>query len=147
MGDDIGLGSVTDCLLRSFSDLKRQTELHYVDWAKNNNKQNPNRCHHPLITQFTSWYIFFTKIPKLLKYGFCKKLHWYKWTSDHLTGHTANQSKSEEKKCSTGQHSKLSSIYHMPNHVKKYTNAIMPMVSFIWIKWSPEANKLASFPD
>ena len=28
--NDIGTGSVTDCLLRSFSDLKRQTELHYV---------------------------------------------------------------------------------------------------------------------
>ena len=50
MGDDIGSGSVTDCLLRSFSDLKRKTELHYVGWAKNNNKRNPKRCHHPLIT-------------------------------------------------------------------------------------------------
>ena len=30
MGDDIGSGWVTDCLLRSFSDLNRQTELHYV---------------------------------------------------------------------------------------------------------------------
>ena len=28
LGDDIGSGSVTDCLLRSFSDLKRQTEMH-----------------------------------------------------------------------------------------------------------------------
>ena len=44
-------------------------------------------------------------------------------------------------------HSKLSSIYHMPHHVKKYTNAIRPMVSCIWIKWSPEANKPASFPN
>ena len=51
MGDEIGLGVVTDCLLRSFSDLKRQTELHYVGWVKNNNKRNPNRCHLPLITQ------------------------------------------------------------------------------------------------
>ena len=41
------------CLLRSFSDLKIQTELYYVGWAKNNNKQNPNRCHHPLITQLS----------------------------------------------------------------------------------------------
>ena len=41
---------MTDCLLRSFSDLKRQTELHYLGWAKNNNKQNPNWCHHPLIS-------------------------------------------------------------------------------------------------
>ena len=31
-------------------------------------------------------------------------------------------------------HSKLSSIYHVPHHVKKYTNAIRPMVSCIWIK-------------
>ena len=35
MGDDIGLGSVTDCLLMLFSDLKRQTELHYEGWGKN----------------------------------------------------------------------------------------------------------------
>ena len=31
-------------------------------------------------------------------------------------------------------HSKLSSIYHMPLHAKKYTNAIRPMVRCIWIK-------------
>jgi hypothetical protein len=30
MGDDIGSGSVTGCLLRSHNDLKQQTELHYV---------------------------------------------------------------------------------------------------------------------
>jgi hypothetical protein len=30
--------------------------------------------------------------------------------------------------------SKVSSIYHMPHHVKKYTNAIRPMVRCIWIK-------------
>ena len=33
--------------------LKRQTELHYVGWVKNNNKWNLNRCHHPLITQLS----------------------------------------------------------------------------------------------
>ena len=31
-------------------------------------------------------------------------------------------------------HSKFSSIYQMPDHVKKYTNAIRPMVRCIWIK-------------
>ena len=51
MGNDIGSGPVTDCFLRLFSDLKRQTELHYVGWAKNKNKRNPNQCHHPLIIQ------------------------------------------------------------------------------------------------
>ena len=30
MGDVIGSGSVTDCLLKSFTDLERQTELRYV---------------------------------------------------------------------------------------------------------------------
>ena len=39
-----------DSLLRSFSDLKGQTELHYVGWAKNQNKLNWFRCHYPLIT-------------------------------------------------------------------------------------------------
>ena len=53
MGDDISLGSVTDCLLRLFSDLKfkdilSSAELHY---GKNLNKPNENPCHHPLITQ------------------------------------------------------------------------------------------------
>ena len=62
MGDDIGLGSVTGCLLRSFSDFKRQTELHCVAWVKNNNKRNPNRCHHPLITQL----IFYALRPLIL---------------------------------------------------------------------------------
>ena len=41
-------------------------------------------------------------------------------------------------------HSKLSLIYHMPDNVKKYTNAIRPMVRCILIKWRPEANKPAS---
>ena len=55
MGDNIGSGSVTDCLLRPFSDLKGHTqqcsaELHY---GKNQNKPNPNRCHRPLITQLS----------------------------------------------------------------------------------------------
>ena len=44
-------------------------------------------------------------------------------------------------------HSKLSSIYHMPHHVKKYTNDIRPIFRCIWIKWKPEANKPASFLD
>ena len=41
MGDDIGMGSVTDCLLRSFSDLKIQTELHYLvlRWLSQKPKQ------------------------------------------------------------------------------------------------------------
>ena len=42
-------------------------------------------------------------------------------------------------------HSKFRPIYHMPHHVKNYTNAIRPMVRCIWIKSSPEANKQASF--
>ena len=33
-----------------------------------------------------------------------------------------------------GPHSKLSSIYHMPDHVKKYTKSIRPMVRCKWIK-------------
>ena len=49
--NDIGSDLVTDCLLKSFSDLKRQTELNYI--VKNNNKRNLNQCHHPLITQLT----------------------------------------------------------------------------------------------
>ena len=44
MGDDIGLGSVT------IDDILSCTELHY---GKNQNKRNPNRCHHPLITQLS----------------------------------------------------------------------------------------------
>ena len=70
MGDDIGLGSATDCLLSSFSDLKRQTELYFVGIAKNNNKRNPNRCHHPLITQLisiTAFLYLISKIDKMLK--------------------------------------------------------------------------------
>ena len=43
-------GSVTDCLLRSFTDLKRQTELHYVGWAKKQNELRPNPCHYPWST-------------------------------------------------------------------------------------------------
>ena len=57
-GNDIGSGSVTDCLLRSFSDLKRQTELHYIGWSKNQNKLKPNKCHYPLIT-----YLNITSVP------------------------------------------------------------------------------------
>ena len=53
MGDVIGSGSVTDCHLRSDSNLRRHTqqcsaELHH---GENQNRINPNRCHHPLITQ------------------------------------------------------------------------------------------------
>ena len=40
--------------LRTFSDLKRQTELHYVGWAKNRNKLNRFQCHYPLITYLRS---------------------------------------------------------------------------------------------
>ena len=47
--------------------------------------------------------------------------------------------------CTTPVHSKFRVIYHMPHHVKNYTNAIRPMVRCIWIKSSPEANKQASF--
>ena len=41
---------MTDCLLRSFYDLKQQTQLHYVGWVKNKNKLNRFRCHYLLIT-------------------------------------------------------------------------------------------------
>ena len=51
MGDYIGSGSVTVCQLRSLGNQRRQTELHYIGWTKNKNKQNLKRCHHPLITQ------------------------------------------------------------------------------------------------
>ena len=44
-------------------------------------------------------------------------------------------------------HSKLSSIYHMPYHVKKYTIAIRSIFRCIWVKWKPEANKPARFLD
>ena len=44
-----------DSLLRSFSDLKGQTELHYVGWAK-------NQSHYPLIT-----YLIFYKVQFLKK--------------------------------------------------------------------------------
>ena len=40
-----------DCRLRSFSELKRQAELHYFGWVKNNNKRNLNRYHKSLIIQ------------------------------------------------------------------------------------------------
>ena len=49
MGDDIGLGLVTDCRLRSDSDLLSSTKLPYGE-----NQNKPFywfRCHHPLITQ------------------------------------------------------------------------------------------------
>ena len=48
MGDDMGLGSVTGCCLWSLGNHRLHTQLHY---GKNQNKWNPNRCHHPLITQ------------------------------------------------------------------------------------------------
>ena len=49
MGDDIGLGSVTDCCLRSDFDLLNSTKLPY---GENQNKPFYRfRCHHPLITQ------------------------------------------------------------------------------------------------
>ena len=41
MGDDIGSGSVTDCVLRSFSDFNRQTELHYIGWVNLENNKEP----------------------------------------------------------------------------------------------------------
>ena len=53
MGDDIGSGSVTDCRLRSFltiDDILSSAELHQ---GENQNKHNPNQCHHPLITQLS----------------------------------------------------------------------------------------------
>ena len=58
-GNDIGTGSVTDCLLRSFADFKRQTELHYVGWVKKKQKHlNGLRCNYPLITYLRLTYIF-----------------------------------------------------------------------------------------
>ena len=39
MGYDFSSGSVTDCLLRSFFDLKRQSELHYVSRLNEKQKQ------------------------------------------------------------------------------------------------------------
>ena len=56
MGDDIGLGLVTGCPLRSLGDHRQQTELHYVGWAKNKSKRYPNLCHHPLIPQLRHYY-------------------------------------------------------------------------------------------
>ena len=35
MGDDIGSDSVTGCRLSLLGDHRRQTELHYLGWAKN----------------------------------------------------------------------------------------------------------------
>ena len=52
MGDDIGSGSLTDCRLRSDSDLLSSTKLSY---GKNQNKPFYGFwCHHPLMTQL-SW--------------------------------------------------------------------------------------------
>ena len=49
MGDDIGLGSVTDCCLKSDSDLLSSTKLPY---GENQNKAFYRfRWHHPLMTQ------------------------------------------------------------------------------------------------
>ena len=50
MGDDIGSGSVTGCHLRLLGDHRRQTELHYVGWAR---KKKQNR----LITQLISQHL------------------------------------------------------------------------------------------
>ena len=50
MGDDIGSGSVTGCRLWSLGHHRR----HALRWFRENqNKRNPNGCHHPLITQLT----------------------------------------------------------------------------------------------
>ena len=45
MGDDMGSGSVTGCCLWSLG----WDALHLL--CENQNKRNPNRCHHPLITR------------------------------------------------------------------------------------------------
>ena len=45
MGDNIGSGSVTGCCLWSLGNI--------LSYREKQNKQNPNRCHHLLITQLT----------------------------------------------------------------------------------------------
>ena len=45
MSDDIGSGSVTDCLLRSFSNLKGQTQqCRAALWQKSKQKEKENKC-------------------------------------------------------------------------------------------------------
>ena len=53
MGDDIGSDSATDCRLWSDSNHRRHTQQYQ-------NKRNPNRYHHPLITQLTLRYTYST---------------------------------------------------------------------------------------
>ena len=50
MNDDIGSG--LGCRLWSLGDHRQHTEMH-----ENQNKRNPNRCQHPLITQLSLQYI------------------------------------------------------------------------------------------
>ena len=59
MGDDISSVSVTGCRLRSLGNHRQHTEMHYIRWLrKNQNNQNLNQCHHPLITQLSLKYRF-----------------------------------------------------------------------------------------
>ena len=86
---------MTDCLLRLFPDLKRQTELHYIGWAKNQNKLNPNECHYPLITYLS----FFCKLFKFL-FKFCTTfwiLHIWCYNIEYIDGSTASRRYGEER--------------------------------------------------
>ena len=86
---------MTDCLLRLFPDLKRQTELHYIGWAKNQNKLNPNKCHYPLITYLS----FFCKLFKFL-FKFCTTfwiLHIWCYNIEYIDGSTASRRYGEER--------------------------------------------------
>ena len=74
-------------LLRSFSDLKRQTELHYVGWAKN--KLNWFWCHYPLIT-----YLSFFKISKAIRHWSCSKNQNKKWPKNVKSMYCKIESKS-----------------------------------------------------
>ena len=40
-------------VINGFGDHRRHTQLHWAALRENQNKRNPNRCHHPLITQLS----------------------------------------------------------------------------------------------
>ena len=53
MGDDISLGSVTDCLLRSFSDLKGHTQQCRAVLRQKSKQTEPKSMSSPSLTQNT----------------------------------------------------------------------------------------------
>ena len=87
MGDDISSGSVTDCLLRSFSDLKGQTQQCRAALRQKSKQTKPEPM--SLITQLTKYDKFFENVP--LWKTCCPFRRWWKLKQTLRTVETSSQ--------------------------------------------------------